>query len=380
MSPRPRRDLTSFVLVLVAGAVVLFLLVGGLASVGRSSGAYHTTIDESFGAQARVLVAQSNSVGAALDRDFADMSTFDRPELSQALDAVVFGADSVASDATRLSAPAPEGQVAENFIEAMTNRASGVAQLRSTIDGLLALTPSAPLGSATPPSPNPPRAVTVAEAATSVTAVGRLLIEADRAFAVARREFRVVPGGSTLPKSVWVNDQLLWGAGAVQTTVNQLSSSPELSPVVDVQLVTVDLTPPALPPAPAVGGQLAAPPLAPGVSQVPPTCSASVTAVVDNVGSVVATRVGVQASVQAVTGGAPFVVEKRVTLAPAADVALVLPKMPVVPGTTYTLNVTVSPPAGQSSSPGSVGATIEVASFGSAKSNVRCARTPAAAP
>ncbi len=94
MSPcrRARRDLTPFVLVLVAGAVVLFLLVGGLASVGRSSGAYHTVIDESFGAQARVLVAQSNSVGTELDRDFAEMSTFDRPELSQALDAVVFGA------------------------------------------------------------------------------------------------------------------------------------------------------------------------------------------------------------------------------------------------------------------------------------------------
>ncbi len=57
-----------------------------------------------------------------------------------------------------------------------------------------------------------------------------------------------------------------------------------------------------------------------------------------------ATRVGVRASVQPVTGGPPFVVEKRVTLAPAADVALVLPKMPVKPGTTYTLTVTVDPP------------------------------------
>jgi hypothetical protein len=380
MSPRPRRDLTPFVLVLVAGAVVLFLLVGGLASVGRSSGAYHTAIDESFGAQARVLVAQSNSVGAQLERDFADISTFDRPQLSQALDAVVFGADSVALDATRLAGPAPEGQVAEDFIEAMTSRASGANRLRSAIDGLLALTPSEPLGSATSPSPNPPRAVTVAQAANSVTAVGRLLIGADRSYARARREFRVVPGGSTLPQSVWVNDQLLWEAGAVQTTINQLSSSPQLSPVVDVQLVAVDLSPPVLPPVPAVAGQATTTPLPRGVSQIPPTCSAAVTAVVDNEGFVVATRVGVRASVQAVTGGAPFVVERRVTLGPAADVALALPSMPVEPGTTYTLNVTVDPPAGQSGSAGAIGATIEVASFGSTAGNARCARTPAAKP
>ena len=49
---------------------------------------------------------------------------------------------------TRLAGPAPEGQVAEDFIEAMTSRASGANRLRSAIDGLLALTPSEPLGSA----------------------------------------------------------------------------------------------------------------------------------------------------------------------------------------------------------------------------------------
>jgi hypothetical protein len=380
MSPRPRRDLTPFVVVLVASAVALFLLVGGLASVGRSSGPYHATVDESFGAEARVLIDQSNSVGAELTRDVADMSTFDRPELSEALDTLVSGADSVASGATAISSPAPEGSVAENFVEAMANRALGVSRLRLAIDGLLAITPSTPAGSTAASSPFPPRAVSVNQAQASVSSVGRLLIGADQSFALARREFRAVPGGSTLPRSVWVNEAVVWQPGAVQTTVDQLSSSPELSPIADVQLVTIELTPPILPPAPAVSGQLAAPALPAGVSQVPPTCSASVTAVVDNEGYVVASKVPVRASVQSVAGGAPFVVEKRVTLAPAADVALTLPQMPVKPGGTYTLTVTIGPPAGQSSPPGSEGATIEVASFGSAKSNARCARAPAAAP
>ena len=53
--------------------MALFLLVGGLASVGRSSGPYHATVDESFGAEARVLIDQSNSVGAELRRDVACM-------------------------------------------------------------------------------------------------------------------------------------------------------------------------------------------------------------------------------------------------------------------------------------------------------------------
>jgi hypothetical protein len=179
---------------------------------------------------------------------------------------------------------------------------------------------------------------------------------------------------------VWVDQPVLWAPGAIQTTVDQISSSPELTPVADVQLVAIELSPPVLPPAPAVPGQLAAPPLPAGVSQVPPTCSTSVTAVVDNEGYVVVSKVPVQASLQPVAGGAPFVVEKRVTLAPAADVALTLPKLPVQPGGTYTLTVTLRPPAGQSSPPGSEGATIEVASFGSAKGNALCARTPAAAP
>src|ERR1700728_4052060 len=173
MSRRPRRDLTPFVVVLVAAAVVLFLLVGGLASVGRSSGPYHATIDESFGTQARVLVAQSNSIGAQLRDLIAEMPGDTRLTLSEDLDTVVSGADSVASDSVALSSPAPDGQVAQNFIEAMRNRAQGVTQLRSTVDGLLAITPGGIDESTASSSPFPPPAVSVAQAGASVSAGGQ---------------------------------------------------------------------------------------------------------------------------------------------------------------------------------------------------------------
>ena len=76
---------------------------------------------------------------------------------------------------------------------------------------------------------------------------------------------------------------------------------------------------------------------------MPPTCTVSVTAVVRNDGSVAVTRVPVEAAVEAVSGGPPFPVKKQVTLAPSASVAITLPAMPVYPGTTYDLAVTLSP-------------------------------------
>jgi hypothetical protein len=374
MSPGPRRDLTPFIVVLVAGAVGLFLLVGGLAYVGRSSGPYHATIDESFAAQARIVVGESNAVGAQLETLIDEMVTYRRIQLARALDSVVTGAQSVASEAALSSSPAPDGPAGPEFLQAMTDRALGMERLRTTVDGLLALTPG------TGSSPLPPPAVSAAQAVKGVTAIGQLLVGADRSYQLARRAFSVVPGGSKLPPSVWVAQPVVWGAGAVDTTVNQLTSSPELAPLLDVHLVAISLTPSVLPAAPQVQGQPQAPPLVAGASQVPPTCTLSVTAVIRNDGTVVAIKVPVEASVQAVTGGPPFPVKKQVTLAPSASVALTLPDMPVAPGITYSLSVTLQPPAGQSRSSGGRGATIAVASFGSSTGNQRCARVPAAAP
>ncbi|MGH8996500.1 MAG: hypothetical protein ACRDYB_10795, partial [Acidimicrobiales bacterium] len=117
-----------------------------------------------------------------------------------------------------------------------------------------------------------------------------------------------------------------------------------------------------------------------GASQIPPTCTLSVTAVVRNDGTIVEVKVPVSASVQPVAGGPPFVVQKRVTVGPSGSVVLTLQDLPVAPSGTYTLTVGLQPPAGQTRSTGQESATIAVASFGSATVNGRCARTPAAAP
>src|SRR5579872_4178168 len=114
MSPAPRRDLTPFVIALTAGAVLLFLLVGGLAYVGRTSGPFHTAIDQSFGSQARVVVAESNSVGGEVRTLVAQMTADRRLELSQKLDMAVADAQAVAARAQEADSPAPEGAAGMN--------------------------------------------------------------------------------------------------------------------------------------------------------------------------------------------------------------------------------------------------------------------------
>jgi hypothetical protein len=379
MSPVPRRDLTPFVVLLVVGAVALFLFVGGLASVGRSSGRYRISIDQSFAAQARVLVSQSNQVGSQLRTVVSQAADYNRAELTQALDAVVSGADEVERAAIGVSAS--ESKVTTDFGDAMENRAVAASRLATAVDGLLRLTPGSDVQSGAQDSPYPPPPLSAAQTERALSSVGSLLVGADTTYRDARQLFARAPGGSTLPRSVWVPAPVVWDPGAVQTVVNQLTSAPNLDPQVDVQLVAVALDPPPLPPAPpSASGQPLVPPIPAGASEVPPTCTLSVTAVVRNEGSVVVTKVAVEASVQKVGGGAPFVVRKLVTLAPAASAALSLPVMPVSPATTYNLSVTLGPPPGQSPAPAAMGATITVASFGSAKRNDLCAQTPAAAP
>ncbi|MGH9047703.1 MAG: hypothetical protein ACRDVW_10380 [Acidimicrobiales bacterium] len=372
MSPVQRRDLTPFVVLLVVGAVVLFLLVGGLASVGRSSGPCRSSIDRSFAAEAKVLIAQSNAVGSQLRAVVSQEAGYNRTALAQALDAVVAGADGVQSDARGVASA--DRRVTTEFSEAVNDRAIAVNELRSTIDGLLSITPSSVTASGEPGSPFPPPALTAAQAEKHLTSVGALLVTADRSYKLARQEFVRAPGGSQLPTSVWVPSPVLWDPGAVDTAVNQLTSAPGLTPQVDVQVVALALDPPALPPDPA-GQQSAA-----GASEIPPTCRISVTAVVRNEGSVVVTKVPVQASVHDVAGGTPFVVKKLVTLAPSGSRALSLPAMAVSPGATYTLTVTLGAVNGQSPAPAPEQAAIAVASFGSAKANAVCARTRPAAP
>src|SRR5579863_9151321 len=109
MSPRPRRDLNRFLIGLGVGAVVLFLFVGGLASVGRSSGPYHASVNASFGAQAVVVATESNLLGKEVGKVVTQLPTFDRATLSDRLDLLAAAAQRVADGAESIGEPSASG-------------------------------------------------------------------------------------------------------------------------------------------------------------------------------------------------------------------------------------------------------------------------------
>ncbi|MGH9045041.1 MAG: hypothetical protein ACRDVP_09475 [Acidimicrobiales bacterium] len=380
MSPAPRRDRKRFVIGLVAGAIVLFLLVGGLASAGRSSGPYRFAINRAFGAQARVLVDQSNRAGAELRNLVGEAPRLSRTQLAAGLGALTSSADETASQAPLVASPAPSSDLGPMFVSVMQQRMRAVESVANAMNGLLALVPINPPGS--PPASNDPaaRQLTSSQFATTVEAAGRSLGTTDRLYAQVRKAFEDVPGGFALPRSVWVGNPLLWAPGAIQTVTNQITSAPGLAPLVDLKLVALDLNPPLLPPAPGIAGQPQGPSLPPGVVEVPPTCTLAVTAVVANEGSVGVSHVALKVSVRSTAGGAPFVVRKTVSLAPLLSSTLSLSVVPVVPGETYVVSAVLDPPPGQIASTGDELATIEVAPFGTAAKNRSCARLRPAAP
>lgn len=309
---------------MLVGVVAVLLgavLIGGLFDIGRGSVSYHRDVNRSYAAQAAVLVATSNRQGDEVQALMDDMPNLTRVTLGARLESLVTAGTRVATSAAALEPPAP---TVSGFATAMEQRADALADLRSAVDGLLSLNGSLPLAASV--------------AASRVTAAGALMARADQRYAEVRRGFRTAPGTAHLPRSVWVPDAQLWAAGPAATLVSELSAAPTLSPTERVVLLpsTVSLTPTAVPR------------VTPGAtSVVPPTHALGVSVVVVDRGNVAMGRATVSAKVVPQGAGAPAAASARVTLEPTSRVTVTLPKLAVAPGDTYTLTVSVIPPAGQ---------------------------------
>jgi hypothetical protein len=321
---RRRRRIAPWLLVTVAVAVVLAVLIGGVFQVGRASGPYESDINRSYAAQGSVVIGQSNATGAQLRSLMAGMTGLSRSALRSQLDSLASDSTAEATSAAGLSPPPP---TVGGFPEALADRAKGVAELRSAVDGVIGSGPSG-------------RAVLASDQAVAqITAAGALLMRADRTYAAVRRGFLVAPGAAILPRSRWVTDPSTWSAGPVQTLVQELAGSTSLTSVQRVVLEpgTVHIVPAAVPPV-KPGGP----------SVVLPTTSLQVSAVVSNEGNVAVPGVTVKGAVTPQGPGRSDTTSTRVTLAPGDSVAVTLPPLGVTPGTTYTLAVSVNPPTAQS--------------------------------
>src|SRR5580658_8265071 len=360
MSPprRSRRRLAPFASGLIVSGLVLFLLIGGVLSISQGSGPFRSSVDQSFAQQASVLATQSNASGAAFRSLMSTMPSLRRAPLQQDLDALVADTARAADQAAALTPPEPVGSVGTSFRSALADRALAAADLRLAVDGLLGLAPL-PIVGATG-TPGVPPGLSTGRATTAIAALGPLLEHADQAYAAARHLLVTSPGRARLASSRWIRSTVIFGAGAVATLVDELAGSPTLAPDADVRLVAVRLSPPVVPIAPPTAGQAPPPATSPGVSVVSPTHRLSVTPTIDNAGNVAESRLALTVTLQPLPKGKLTILRHRVSLAPGTAVSLAA--LPVQPGGTYALTVTINPPAGQTDlSQVSVPATVEVA-------------------
>jgi len=313
---RRRRRSPATVIAGLVAVIALSVLIGGALDVGRASGTYRRDVNRSYVAQGAILARQSNTTGAQLRALMGDMATSGRTALRQRLDTLELASSQVAASAAALSPPSP---TVNGFAASLDARARAVNEVRSAVEGLL--------GSS----------LSVSRATSRIVGAGALLVQADRAYADARRQFQTAPGSAFLPRSVWVSDSRMWEPGPVQTLAQQLTTSPTLAPVSRVVLLpdNVRITPSAVPRVTPGGPSI-----------LPPTRTLQVTAVIADEGNIAVTDVVASARVTTPQGAAGRS-SALVSLSPGASETVVFPKLDVLPGDTCTLTVSVAPPATQ---------------------------------
>ncbi len=122
-----RRTSGPRVVALVAVALVLFLLIGGIFAIGHGSGPFHQSVNRSFAAQASVLVDQSNASARSLRTTMASMPNVSRSELQFQLDALASATQRQAAAMHALSPPSPETNANAALADVFDQRAKAVA-------------------------------------------------------------------------------------------------------------------------------------------------------------------------------------------------------------------------------------------------------------
>ncbi len=307
---------------LVATAVVVVLAVGAVAQIGPASGPDKRTVDRSFAVLAAPIVAQSNASGSALNALLNDGPSLGRTAFFSDLDSVRTTTAEADRRFAALTPPQPQGDAAARCGAAMDGRRRAAAQVANALESLLGGRRGLGGGDE-------------AAAARTLIAAHTVLASADESWVACRRALLRAPGSARLPASAWLSDPGVWGAASVGPFVAALVSSPSLTAVPGLALLSVSTAPPSVP-----GTS--------GVSVLPPTTALHVLVVVADVGNV--DEEGVTLVVTAVPGGsarAPAPVRARTDVAAGDSVTLSPPPLSVRPGTSYVIHVTATAAAGR---------------------------------
>ena len=322
-----------------AVALVVAALVAGVVEAAHRSGPYRHTVDESFAASASSVVVSSNLTGAELARVMGDPGALGRVLLEARLQHL----DQVAAADRRwagaLAAPPPDANAAARLIDTLRLRAEATASIRATLEGLLGLTPSNPVGTAGP-EPKAARPYGVAGAEGRLRYAGEQLVLADRIYRGLPDLFASVSGGAQLPNSYWTvprTGRLM--PETLEAAALRIAADPRLAHTIALRIVAVQTTPLLLP-------------LGPGYP-IPPTTTFSAAVSVVNRGSA-PTRVIAIITVRPTGHGRGRYDFGKASGAVAAHgaVALQLPTMPVVPGGHFLVTIELVRPPRQVSRAG----------------------------
>jgi hypothetical protein len=375
---QPGRGLGQSALIGIAAAITLVLVGGSLLAIHAQSQGYRSATSLGYAGLADNVGQESTRTGAQLAALMAGAPTLTnqrfpntaRGVLQQGLDAAVQGSTRQAAQATTFASPPPVGDLADRFTQVMQLRASATDQLRSTVDRLLGMQPLPVAGAPTMNGSSAPATlISAGQAASEMSAEGRMFELADADFRSLTRAATVQRPPVRLHPSVWVVPPVATaplGSASLGATSTALASSTALVPFHHLVVTAIGLSPPAVP----TGGvgtvstscidpQSTVPGASPTV--LPPTTTLTALASVTNCGNVRESDVTVTFTVTpadpagtvppspGASGGRSRAV---VSIASGSSSAPRLAPLPVSSGHQYTATVTVSLPPGQGDATG----------------------------
>jgi hypothetical protein len=325
----------------VCGLIVTVVLLGGLTQVQKQSGPFTASTDRSFARTGTVISDASNVTGTNVRHLLAVMRSESRRSLQEQLDTAVQQVTDQQSEADTLIGTDVQGGLGAQFRTVFTDRARAVTELRTALDGLLGMhplaVPGAPGSASTAVAA--PTLVSASAAINRIAAAGAVLQTSNTLYRGVRHALARSEAHLKLPVSTWANVSDLSSISAVTTAVDLVATSSSLAATHNLELRTLQLSPPALP-SPSGANT-------PGVSVMSPTGSVSVSVVLANLGSVDEPGATVQFSLIPQPGGAAVVKNRRVAVATGTAVTLGTVTFPVKSGHDYQLSVSVMLPPDQ---------------------------------
>ena len=333
---RWRRRLGTGVVPALGAAAVLTLIIafvaGALSQVSGVSGPYRRTIDRSWAALATSVASQSTTTGEAWVSLLGLAPTLDRRTFFTSLDRLASDAAAQQRALDAAVPPAPVGAADVGCEQALAGRASAVSSVRAGLEGVL--------GGRTGDAPVAP-ATAIEDLSIALSA----LEAADASWAACRRAVHRAPGTPALPASTWVANPASWPPTELAAIVDVVTGSSSLAARHGLAVLTTATDPASLPSG--------------GTAVVPATTSFKLHVVVSNQGNVDEAAVEVRAGLTGGAGGPGSQAVAIVALKAGRSVSVVLGPLVVVPGSSYTLQVTASPPSGPGAAAASIGLQVE---------------------